>query len=199
MRTQRSDTLARGTAFGILAEAIVLPTGLVSAAILTRSLGLELYGLIGVVMAAVGPVSWLLSSVLGLRSGVKIIAASDDPIAASSGLLRLNLLIGVVGALIFAGAAPILAEVLGQPAIVLALQLGAAELLLLPVARSHRDSLIATGAYSRAGIAAAVFNVVRLGGVILFILMGLGIEAVMCAIILGRTTGCRRHPQGHLY
>ncbi len=197
MKSQRpSDSLARGTTLGFLAEALILPTGLVSAAVLTRSLGPEGYGLVGVAMAVISPVAWVLTSVFGLRSSVKIIADADAPIAAASALLRVNILIGIVGAAIFALFAPLTATILERPEIIAALMIGALDVLLMPVARSHRDALLGTKAYSRANLAGGVFHVVRLVAVIVLLVLGVGIETVMWAHVAGRLAEiawCRWH------
>jgi O-antigen/teichoic acid export membrane protein len=171
---------------GALAEAMALPTGLVSAAFLTRNLGLELYGLIGVVVAAVGPFAFIAASVFGMRSGVKIVTDAVDQRAAASAILRSSLAIGALGMAAFAFAAPAIADQLGQPDIVYALRIASAEILLMTVARTHRDSLVAIGNYSWAGLAAGSFHVVRLVFVIVLIELGFGIETVMWAIIAGR-------------
>ena len=190
------DTLTRGTALGLLSEAMILPTGIVSAAVLTRSLGPDGYGLIGVVMAAISPVAWLITSVLGLRSSVKIVGDANNPLEAASALLRANLILGSIGAVLFAFAAPWIAAALGHPGITLALILGSFEILLMPVARSHRDALVGVRSYSNAGIAGGVFHVARLATIILLLLLGVGIETVVCAHIVGRLgeiLWCRAH------
>ncbi|MBW4708912.1 oligosaccharide flippase family protein [Roseobacter sp. YSTF-M11] len=181
-RQGKRDTLGRGTIFGTLAEALALPAGLISAAFLTRNLGLELYGLIGVVMAAVGPVSFIAASVFGMRAGVKIMADADDPKAAASAILRASLVIGFVGMVGFILAAPLIAGILKQPDIVTGLRIGSAEILLLTVARTHRDALIATGTFTWSGLAAGVFHICRMILIILLVELGFGIETVMWAI-----------------
>ena len=165
---------------------MALPTGLISAAFLTRNLGLELYGLIGVVMAAVGPIAFIAASVFGMRSGVKIMAEASDKLAAASALYKASILIGLIGMLGFALAAPLIADVLNQHDIVLALRIASAEILLLTVVRTHRDALIAMGLFTWSGLAAGIFHIVRLAVIGVMITLGFGIETVMCAIVAGR-------------
>jgi O-antigen/teichoic acid export membrane protein len=196
MMRRRSDSLTRGAALGLVSEAMILPTGIVSAAILTRTLGLDLYGLIGVAMAAIAPVAWFVTSVFGMRSTVKIIADAEDPLAAASALVRINLFLGVAGAVLFYLAAPTLAAWLEQPGIVTALRIGALEVLLMPVARAHRDALLGVANYGTAGIAGGVFHVARLTAVVILLLMGVGIETVVLAHVAGRLAEiawCRLH------
>jgi O-antigen/teichoic acid export membrane protein len=185
-RPKSAETLAKGTFFGLVADALILPTGIVSAALLTRTLGVELYGLIGVVVAASSTVAWIIASIFGMRSGVKIVSDAEDPIAAASTLLRLNILAGGTAAVIFAVAAPITASLLGQPDTVTALRLAAVEILLMPIARSHRDALVATHSYTHSGLAGGVFHLARLVSIVIFLAFGFGIETVMCAMIAAR-------------
>jgi len=189
------DSLTRGTALGLLSEAMILPTGFVSAAILTRTLGPDLYGLIGVAMAAISPVAWFLVSILGMRSTVKIVADADDPLAAASALLRMNLVIGTMGGALFFWTAPSIAEWLGQAGIVTALRIGALEILLMPVARAHRDALLGLARYGNANVSGGIFHLARLAVVVVLLLMGVGIETVVWAHVAGRLAEiawCRR-------
>lgn len=196
MTPKRGDSLTRGTAVGLISEAMILPTGIISAAILTRTLGLDLYGLVGVAMAAVSPVAWFVTSVFGMRSTVKIIADATDPIAAASALIRFNALLGLVCGALFFLAAPYLADWLDQPEIVGALRIGALEVLLMPVARAHRDALLGVSNYGNAGIAGGVFHVSRLAAIIGLLMMGVGLETVVLAHVCGRVAEiawCRWH------
>jgi len=195
-RDATGDSLVRGSLVGLVCEMMILPTGLLTAAILTRSLGLDAYGLIGVVIAAATPVAWVAASVLGQRAGVRLVAEARDPMAAASGVLRASMLIGAGAAASFALAAPALAGLLDQPGLVPALLIAAGEVLLLPIARAHRDCLAALGRYSRAAIAAAVFHVTRLAAVAGLVLAGAGVEAALGAMVLGRLAEiawCRAH------
>jgi O-antigen/teichoic acid export membrane protein len=83
----------------------------------------------------------------------------------------------------------------GQPGIVTALRIGALEILLMPVARAHRDALLGTSRYGNAGLTGGVFHFVRLAAVVALLLMGVGIETVVCAHVAGRLAEiawCRR-------
>ena len=197
MRQQDADgdSLVRGSMVGLVCELMILPTGLLTAAILTRSLGLDAYGLIGVVVAAASPVAWMAASALGQRAGVRLVAEAGDPMAAASGVLRASLLIGAVAAAAFALASPLVAGLLGQPGLTGALLIAAGEVLLLPVARAHRDCLAAVRRYSHAALSAAVFHLTRLLAVIALVIVGIGVEAVLGAMVLGRLAEiawCRR-------
>ncbi|MEM8623553.1 MAG: oligosaccharide flippase family protein [Pseudomonadota bacterium] len=185
-RRRTADSLERGSMVGLLAEVLVLPTGLLTAAVLTRALGIEEYGFIGLVIAASMPIAWLVTGILGFRAGVRLIADAPDPVAAASGILRANLVIGGVAAVIFALSAPMIARVLGHPEVALALVLASAEIVLLPVSRVHRDALTATRRFSHAALAGGVFHVARLVGIVALVLSGLGVEAVICALSLAR-------------
>jgi len=68
---------AMGTIHGFLAQALMVPTGLLTAAFLTRKLGPELYGLLTV---SAGIVLWIEMSVTWMfsRTTVKFVAEAED-------------------------------------------------------------------------------------------------------------------------
>jgi hypothetical protein len=170
----------------LLGDALILPVGLISAAFLTRTLGLGGYGLVGVVFAAVGPVAWIAASMLGGRAAIQLISVAVAPVAAASAVIRFNLWFGLVGWGLFCAASPLLAMWFDRPGIAGVLMLAGAEILLLPLARAHRDTLTALGRYSRVGVAAAIHHLVRLVLVIVFVTAGLNVAGVILALILAR-------------
>jgi O-antigen/teichoic acid export membrane protein len=179
--------LALGAVVGLLGEGLVLPVGVVSAAFLTRRLGLTEYGLLGVVFAAVSPVAWVAASVFGGRAAVRLISTAEGPpLETAAAVIRLNFWIGLVGWVGFCAAAPILAQALARPGLAGLLMLAGAEILLFPIARAHRDTLTALGRYSGAGVAAAIQNAARLLMVIALVTAGLRVEGVVLALILAR-------------
>lgn len=185
--TPRRHGLALGAAIGLLGEGLLLPVGVISAAFLTRTLGLTEYGLLGVIFAAVSPVAWVAASVFGGRTAVRLISTAEGPaLETAAAVIRLNFWIGLVGWAAFCAAAPLLASALAKPGLAGLLMFAGAEILLFPIARAHRDTLTALGRYSGAGVAAAIQNAVRLAMVLALVTAGLGVEGVIAALILAR-------------
>lgn len=182
----RADNLARGATIGLIGEGLILPVGLISAAFLTRNLGLERYGLLGVLFATVAPVAWVAASVLTGRAAIRLISSAAVPLEMAAAVIRLNLVIGLVGWGLFCAATPVLAGWLRRPEIMAPLMLAGSEILLLPLARAHRDTLTALGRYVRAGSAAAIHHLVRLTFVIALVLAGLDVMGVVVALTLAR-------------
>ena len=73
----RRRHLLDGTAWGLLAEGLALPTGLITVIYLTRALGADGYGLytltVGLVMIVLGGIGSLLS-----RASIKFVSQADD-------------------------------------------------------------------------------------------------------------------------
>ena len=182
----RPHALVTGAAFGVLGEGLALPAGVITAAVLARALGLNHYGLLGVLYAVVAPCAWTSASVLGGRSAIVIISSSPAPLAAAAAVIRMSACVGLCGWLIFASCAPLIASGLHHPNAAGLLVLAGSEILLFPLARAHRDALIATGRYAGAGIAAGTYNLARLLLVVSMAGAYASVQMVVWAMILSR-------------
>ncbi len=121
MTTSRSIPLSnpnrhtmRGTLRVFLAESLMFPTGLVTAAFLTRRLGPSGYGLFTLAALIVSWLEWSISSLFA-RATLKFVGESDDwrPIGAT--VARLHLWAGAgVAAMLCAVSYPI-AQAMHQP------------------------------------------------------------------------------------
>ena len=182
----RGQGLTFGVIAGLFGEGLALPLGLVSAAFLTRRLGLGEYGLLGLVTAAVAPVAWAAASLLSGRPGLRLISTSHTPLDTAGRLVWLNAAIGAGGWIVFCLAAPFLAAAFHRPEGTWLLMLGGAEILLFPISRAHRDTLAALGRYRSAGVAAAIQNFVRLATILIGVSLGLAVEGVLLAGVAAR-------------
>lgn len=170
--------LAGGTVRVFLAEALVLPTGLITAAYLTRNLGPEGYGLFTLAAALIAWLSWTSTSLIG-RASVKLVSEADDwrPIGAT--VLRVYLISGVGLALLVGLTAELIATLLAKPQLTPYLQLFAVELLLFSLTQAHRNILVGTGSYSKRALAAAVRWPVRLLLIVALVEMGLSVPGAI--------------------
>ena len=80
-----------GTIRVFLAEALILPTGLLTAAFLTRRLGPEGYGLLTLVATIVSWVEWSITSVFA-RAAVKFVGEAQDWRPVGATVLRLHIM-----------------------------------------------------------------------------------------------------------
>lgn len=164
--------IARATVFGFVAEATVFPAGLVTAAFLTRYLGVSDYGRLSLVYAVISPVVWLASATFAGRVGVSLLTEAQDWNATAASLLRANILLGIGAMLGFCALVPWLAAGLGSPDLAPLLWVAAVEIGLMPVARIHRDALIAKGRYSGPALATLVFQLARVALVLVLVSAG---------------------------
>jgi hypothetical protein len=87
---QSGRHLLNGVIWVFLAEALVLPTGVVTAAFLTRKLGLQGYGLFTLAVMVVGWSEWTITSLFA-HATVKLVSETKDwqPVADSGNARRL--------------------------------------------------------------------------------------------------------------
>jgi len=138
--------LTDGVVLGFAAELILLPTGLVTAAVLTRTLGPRGYGEFSV---AATLITWLgvTTTTLLARAAVKFVSEADEWRPIATGVLRWRLAIGAVAALVVAATAVPFAHLLGAPPIAPYLAVFAIDLLLFNLARAYRDVLTGRGRF----------------------------------------------------
>ncbi len=173
--------IARATVFGFIAEAMVFPAGLVTAAYLTRSLGAAQYGQLSLIYAVLSPVVWLASSTFAGRTGLTLLADARDwrPMAAT--LLRANVVLGLGSMLLFLALAPWFATVLGSPDLAPFLWVAAVEIVLMPITRIHRDALVARGQYTWPALATLAFQLARLALILSLVAAGWALLGVILA------------------
>ncbi len=157
----------------LLGEALVLPTGLVTLAFLTRWLGTTGYGLFTLASTLVVWIEWTICSIFG-RATNRCVAEVEDwrPAAATS--LRLFVLAGALAAAALVLLARPVAGLLGEPALAGHLRVFALDIPLFCAAQAHRDILVGLGGYRQRALLSAVRWLVRLA--LLLVLVGLGLS-----------------------
>lgn len=163
-----------GTLWGFLAEATILPTGLITAIYLTRSLGPEGYGLFTLAATLIGLAGFGITSLFS-RATIKFVSEADDWRPVGATVLRVNLACGLgVMLLLWLAATPI-AVLLGEPELSLYIKLFAFEPLLFIVASAYRSILIGVGRFRAQALPRAVRWLVRLLLIVILVEMGLSI------------------------
>jgi O-antigen/teichoic acid export membrane protein len=138
--------LTDGVVLGFAAELVLLPTGLITAAVLTRTLGPAGYGLFSV---AATFITWLAftTTTLLARAAVKFVSEADDWRAVGTGVLRWRLVVGFAAFVTVLVGANAFARVLGAPELAPYLRVFAVDLLLFNLARAYRDVLTGRGRF----------------------------------------------------
>jgi O-antigen/teichoic acid export membrane protein len=171
-----------GSARVFVAEAIALPTGLVTAAFLARRFGPSGYGMFTLTTAIVVWLEWSLASLLA-RPAVKLIADATDWRPVSAIVLRAYLVTGLVGfATLFVAAGP-LASLMHEPSLTRHLRVLAFDVPLFMATQAHQQVLVGTGAYVHRATVAAWRWSGRMVLVLILVGAGLSIDGAFAAIV----------------
>lgn len=167
-----------GTVWGFLAEAVALPTGLVTAAFLTRHLGPDGYGIFSLAIIAILWIETGINSFLSSTT-VKFVSQATDWRPVGTTVLRLYLLVSVLAMLLVGLLAQPLANILGEPAMSTYLRLFALDLPLAGLANAHLRILIGTGQYQPRAVVRAVRWVARLVLIVVLVELGLSVAGAI--------------------
>jgi O-antigen/teichoic acid export membrane protein/SAM-dependent methyltransferase len=177
------DGRSASSSFQVLAaEALVVPTGILVAALVTRTLGASGYGLFTLALAIVLAAENVLGSFFG-RATVKLVSEASDPRPAAAAASRLYFALGLVAMLLLWAAAEPLARLFEAPRFAVLLRIAALDLPAAALARSLRDTLIGLGRFDRRARAAAVRWSSRLVLIAVALLAGLGVEGALAACV----------------
>ncbi|MEI6085159.1 MAG: oligosaccharide flippase family protein [Verrucomicrobiota bacterium] len=183
-----------GTARLFLAEALVMPTGLVLLAVLTRQLGATQYGIFALAVTVVGWVEWGINALFS-RATFKCIGETTDwqPLAAK--IVQLNFVISLAAAGLLAILAKPIATLLGEPALAMLLVLFALDIPLFGLAQAHRHILVGLGNYRARAILSAIRWIARLGLITAFVAGGLSVTGAILGNIAASLVelGLARH------
>ncbi len=175
-----AQNFASGTFWVFLAEALMFPTGLVTAGILTRNLGQDGYGLLTLVAVLVSWVEWTITSIFA-RTAVKFVSDEDDWQPVSSAIAQLHFLIGAAATLVlWVFAAPI-ANLLDIPNFVGYLRLFSLDIPIFCLAYAHRQILVGRELFQVRAVASGVRWLVRLA--IIAVLVGYANWSIEGAIL----------------
>lgn len=178
-RQPAGRVLADGAVRGFAAELLLLPTGLVTAAVLARVLGPADYGRFSLAASIVG---WLTLSTIALlgRAAIKVVSEAPDwrPVAAT--LLRARLAIGVATSVLLIVLAGLLAIAFDARTLAPLLQVFAVDILLANLVRAHRETLTAIGQYRAVAGLSMLRWLIRM--VLILVLVAL-FRSVMAAVV----------------
>ncbi len=165
-----------------LAEALIVPTGLLTVAYLTRRLGPSDYGRYTLAVALVTWLEWGLAAPFG-RAAIRLLGAASDWKPVASLVIRTQLLAGFAVALALFLAAPLVAAALNEPALTPLLRLFSIDLPLFALSYAHQQVLVALGRFrARAWISSARWTV-RLALIVAAVEAGWSMRGVVLAIV----------------
>lgn len=171
-------SLFGGTAYTFLAEALLLPTGLLTAAFLTRRLGLESYGLFVLTTTLVAWVQWSVVSIFS-RSTIKFVGESEDWQPVATVVVRLHFWVATGSALLlWLGAEPV-AQFLKEPSLTGYLRLLAFDIPLFSLAYAHRGILTGLGRFKARAAITAGRLLTRLVLIVLLVELGWSVEGAL--------------------
>lgn len=173
-----SARIARGTAAVLMAEALALPTGLLTAGVLTRALGPNDYGLLTLAATLVSWVEWTITSTLA-RPTIRFVSQADDPHGVGRTVVRLHAGLGISGLALTMILAEPVARSLGEPALAGYLRLFALDILVFVLAQAHRNVLIGLGRFTHRAWASAGRWVARLALIVALVHAGFGVAGAI--------------------
>ncbi|MGH7752987.1 MAG: lipopolysaccharide biosynthesis protein [Gemmatimonadales bacterium] len=180
------DALVRQTLDGtvrvFLAEALLVPTGLATAAFLTRRLGPAGYGLFALSATVVAWIEWGVAAFFS-RAAIKIVSEAEDWRPAARAVLWLHLAMSLVTAAALWAGAPALAALLGEPALAGYLRLFAIEIPLFSAAQAQRSILIGRGDFRPRAVASAGRWIARMVMIIFLVDAGLAVPGAILGSI----------------
>ncbi len=168
-----SRQIISGTVWIFLAEALLLPTGILTAAFLTRQLGPAGYGLLTIAATLVAWVEWSITSVF-TRTTIKFVSETEDWRPVGATVLQLHLAVGVVAMLLIGILAAPIATWLEEPRIANYLRLFALDVPLFCLGYAHRSILVGVGQFTSRALATACRWISRL--ILILLLVGLGLS-----------------------
>ena len=162
--------LTDGVVLGFAAELVLLPTGLITAAVLTRALGPSGYGLFSV---AATFITWLAftTTTLLARAAVKFVSEADDWIPVATSVLRARLAVGSAAFLVVLLGADVFGRLLGAPELAPYLRVFAVDLLLFNLARAYRDVLTGRGRFREVAAVSLARWMTRLALIVALVLL----------------------------
>ena len=179
---QSGRHLLDGVIWVFLAEALVLPTGVVTAAFLARKLGPQRYGLFTLAVMVVGWIEWTITSVFA-RATVKLVSDTQDWRSVATIVMRLQLVVSGSAALLLWFLAPLIASLLGEPILASYLRLFALDIPLFSLGQAQRDILVGIGDFRERALGRAARWIAKMALIILLVGLGLSVSGAILGSI----------------
>ena len=165
-----------------LAEALILPTGIILAVFLTRRLGPGDFGLLVLAATLVAWAEWTVVAFFG-RATIKLVSEAKDWLPLGAGVLRLHLIVSGAMVLVLWLLAEPISRLLHEPVLASYLRLFCLDIPLFALGRTHRQILIGVGRFKQRAIASAWGWISKLVLIVLLVELGLGVEGAILGVI----------------
>ncbi len=171
-----------GTLRVFVAEALVLPTGLVTVIFLTRRLGPDGYGLFTLSAAIV---TWIAIGISALfsRASIKFISEAPDWRPVGTTVLRLHLAVSCLAAMVLFLLAEPVATLLKEPLLGNMLRLFAIDIPIFSLAKAYRNILTGVGKFRQRAVVSMGRWLSRLALIILLVEMGFSVPGAIMGSI----------------
>ena len=180
--------LASSTTRVLLAEGLVVPSGLATAAYLGRALGSELYGLFSVATAVSVTVEWAIISLFG-RTTVKLLGETENWRPVASTILTVHLVLGLAVAAAFWAGAGWVAHLLGDTRLAPWLALLALEVPIATAAAACRNIMTGRGNFRGRALSTGVRWVLRPVAIAVFVEAGWSVTGAVLGSLAAATGG----------
>lgn len=185
----RRPGLVSSTTRVLLAEGLVIPSGVATAAYLGRALGPEFYGLFSVASAMSITLEWILVSLFS-RTTLTLVGATADWRPVASTVLVVHLVTSLGVAAVFWMAADVLARALGDPRLAQWFALLALEVPIGTMAAAYRNIMTARGNYRGRALSTGVRWVLRPIAIVVFVSAGWSVTGAVLGSVVAAIAGC---------
>jgi len=186
--TRPRTGLAGGTIRVLLAEALVVPAGLITSVFLARVLGPEPFGVFMVAASVVVTLEWIVVTMFS-RATVRLVAEAADWRPVGAAVLRWHVGLGLAAGAALWLSADAVAAALDEPLLAPCLALFAIEVPLACAAAACRSILTGRQAYRARAIAGAARWIARPVFVVALVAMGLSLTGAILGSILAALGG----------
>lgn len=176
-----------GTMQVFAAELLIVPSGILVAALLTRTLGPADFALFALAATAIAWIEWTVTTMFS-RASLKLVAEAGDWKPIGGLVLRAHLTGGLLAmVLIWIAAIPV-ARALDAPGLATVLALFALDVPLFTAAQAHRAVLVGRGLYRERAVSTAARWISRLAFVALFVAIDRSVAAAIAGSIAATVT-----------
>ncbi|MGH6830842.1 MAG: lipopolysaccharide biosynthesis protein, partial [Methylocella sp.] len=165
-----------------LSELVVLPTGILTLAILTRALGPHHYGVFALAVSFVSWIEWGISSIYG-RAAIKLLSEAADWRPAARSIIRLCGGTGLAAALLLWIFAPAVARFFREEELLTTLWLLGLDIPIFCLGHAYRAILVGTGKFRERALTSASRWTARFVLIALFISIGFSVRGAIFAMI----------------
>lgn len=171
-----------GAFWGLIAQALMVPTGLATVIYLTRTMGPGGYGQYAVVLTII---TWLEFAIVAMfsRTTVKLVSDAEPWRPAATTLVRLSLMTGLLLAGLLWLGADVIAAAADAPHLAWPLRLAAVDIPLFALAQGHISVMIARGQFRHRALVTAGRWLVRLALIVLLVELGFGLRGAILGCI----------------